>query len=79
VVYHGYMRSWEDSQLEDLRWHWGEAYLIHYFPPGKWVAQRRDSHSSMSADSPEGLRELIAVDYIARPVGRQAAGCRHGG
>jgi hypothetical protein len=31
--------------LDELRWHWGDAYLIHYFETaGRWVAQRRDSH-----------------------------------
>ncbi len=64
-----------DTDLADLRHHWGSAYLIHYFgTAGKWVAQRRDSHATMSADSPEELREKIRADYARQPVGRQIAG-----
>ncbi len=67
------MGDWE-APLDDLRWHWGGAYLIHFFEPDKWVAQRRDSHSSFSADSPGALREKIQADYAARPVGRPPPG-----
>ena len=36
------------ADLDELRWHYGEAYLIHYLPgPGRWVAQRRDSHATL--------------------------------
>ena len=60
------------------RRHWGDAYLIHYFPePGRWVAQRRDSHAMMSARSADGLLDLMRADYAARPVSRHIAGaCR---
>jgi len=64
--------DWE-GPLDDLRWHWGEAYLIHYFEPCRWVAQRRDSHATMSAESADGLRDLIYEDYTANPVSRQVA------
>jgi hypothetical protein len=57
-----------DADLEDLRWHYGDAYLIHYFPgPGRWVAQRSDSHATMSADAPDRLLDLIRADYAAHP------------
>ena len=61
--------DWE-GPLDDLRWHWGDAYLIHCFGPGKWVAQRMDSHATMSAEGPEEPRTLIVADYTAHPVGR---------
>jgi hypothetical protein len=67
-----------DGPLDELRWHWGDAYLIHFFGPGKWVAQRRDSHETMSADSPVTLREKITADYNARPVSRQFDGRQPG-
>jgi hypothetical protein len=67
-----------DRRLDDLRWHWGDAYLIHFFGPDKWVAQRRDSHETMSADNPVDLREKITVDYNARPVSRQFDGRQPG-
>ena len=63
------------APVDELRWHWGAAYLIHYFETaGKWVAQRRDSHVTMSADSADGLLEKISADYAARPVSRQVDG-----
>ena len=72
------MASDWDADLEDLRWHYGDAYLIHYFPgPGRWIAQRRDSHQTISADSAEALLDLIRADYAARPVSRQIAGADH--
>ncbi len=66
-----------DADLDDLRWHYDEAYLIEYFPgPGRWVAQRRDSHGTMSADGPGQLLDLIRADYAAHPVPRDARPCR---
>ncbi len=62
------------ESLDDLRWHWGDAYLIQFFEPDRWVAQRRDSHATMSADSPDGLLEKIREDYRRHPVSRRIAG-----
>ena len=56
--------------LDELRWHWGSAYLIDRFGPGRWVAQRRDSRATISADNPESLHDRIAADYQQRPVPR---------
>jgi hypothetical protein len=65
----------QDGPLDELRWHWGEAYLIRYFETaGKWVAQRRDSHATMSADGPAALLDAIRQDYAAHPVSRRIAG-----
>lgn len=62
------------GQLDELRWHWGDAYLIHYFETaGKWVAQRRDSHATISAGEPAGLLEKIRRDYGQCPVSRAVA------
>jgi len=66
--------DWEE-QLDDLRWHYGEAYLIHYLSePDRWVAQRRDSHATMSAESADGLLDRIREDYRVHPVSRRIAG-----
>jgi len=62
------------ADLDDLRWHWGEAYLIHHLGPDVWVAQRRDSRETLGAEDPETLRERIKADYAAHPVSRQIAG-----
>jgi len=66
----------DGAALDDLRYHWGEAYLIDCLS-GRWVVQRRDSHATMSAKSTDGLLGLIRDDYAARPVSRQIAGAAH--
>jgi len=62
-----------DADLDELRWHWGDAYLICCFGLGRWVAQRRDSHATIGAEGPDELRDLIAADYAERPVSRRIA------
>jgi hypothetical protein len=44
--------------LADLQWHWGSAYLITG-AAGHWLAQRRDNGRTLTASSPDGLRELM--------------------
>lgn len=71
------MSEWWQESLDDLRWHWGDAYLIHYFSgcgEGKWVAQRRDSHATMGAADPIALLDLIREDYRQHPSPRLTAG-----
>jgi hypothetical protein len=63
----------DEHDLDELRWHWDTAYLIHHLGD-RWIAQRRDSRDSMSADSAAGLRDLIVADYNARPVSRRNGG-----
>ena len=63
------------AALDDLRWHYGEAYLIELIGR-RWVAQRRDSHATMSASSPDELLGLIRTDYAAHPVPRDPRPCR---
>jgi hypothetical protein len=64
----------DEQDLDDLRHHWGEAYLIHRLG-ARWVAQRRDkSRQAISADSAAGLLELIRADYAARPIPRKDNG-----
>jgi len=65
--------DWE-RPLDELRWHWGSAYLISFFEPDNWVAQRRDNRETLRADNPVDLREKIVADYTAHPVSRQIAG-----
>ncbi len=62
--------------LDELRWHWGDAYLISFFEPDNWVAQRRDNFETLRADGPVELRDLIVADYNAHPVSRQIAGVK---
>jgi hypothetical protein len=60
-----------DEPLDALRWHWGEAYIINCVGPGKWLAERRDTHDTLRDETPLGLRDRIIADYAARPVSRQ--------
>jgi hypothetical protein len=55
--------------LADLRWHWGEAYLISGII-GYWRAERRDDGRTLTADDPEKLRQATIADYTAMPVPR---------
>lgn len=57
------------NELQDLQFHWGDAYLIT--GAGEhWIAQRRDDGRMLIASGPEELRELIRADYEAQPVAR---------
>ena len=67
------MSDHDEQDLDELRHHWGEAYLIHRLG-ARWVAQRRDSRQAISADSAAGLLELIRADYAARPIPRKDNG-----
>jgi hypothetical protein len=66
------MGDWE-GPLDELRWHWGGAYLISFYEPDNWVAQRRDNRDTLRAESPADLRDLIVADYSANPVSRSVA------
>jgi hypothetical protein len=66
--------DWE-GPLDDLRYHWGEAYRVDHLG-GRFVAQRRDSHATMSAENAEELLTLIREDYAQHPVPRDPRPCR---
>ena len=55
--------------LEDLRWHWGNAYEITE-ALGVWRAVRLDNQVALIATDPGELRDLIMTNYAARPVPR---------
>jgi hypothetical protein len=61
-----------ETSLNDLRYHWGEAYLINR-RSGRWTAERRDSRATVSAGSAEDLLKVIYADYAAQPVSRDAS------
>lgn len=64
--------DWSEP-LAALRWHWGEAYVISHPDHDVWIAQRRDTHETLRADTPLGLRDRIIADYLARKVSRNVA------
>lgn len=57
------------SVLDDLRWHWGDAYEITE-ANGVWRAVRLDNQVSLIASDGVNLRDLIVDDYSRRPVDR---------
>lgn len=59
------------TQLQNLRYHWGEAYEIE-LEDGEFIAVRRDNRRDLRSDSAEGLRNLIIADYSGRQVPRKA-------
>jgi hypothetical protein len=58
-----------EDELDELRWHWGDAYAINWLG-STWLAQRRDTGATLTADTPEALHERIKGDYTASPVPR---------
>ena len=59
------------SGLDDLREHWGDAYVIQ----GTAMALRRDNGSLLIADNIDTLRDLIRADYFSQPVTRRGGHC----
>jgi len=60
----------EAEQLEELEFHWGDAYEVAV-ADGMWTARRRDGKDgTLAGTGPEGLRRLIVADYTADPVPR---------
>jgi hypothetical protein len=65
----------KDSQtiLNDLRWHWEDAYQIDC-RDGAWLAApRSDPFAIISCDTSAELREALRRDYAER-AGRRWAG-----
>jgi hypothetical protein len=62
-----------DPDLADIRHHWGSAYAIAHPEPDTWIALRRDTRELLRADNPHGLRALLQLDYLVRPVPRDIA------
>ena len=60
----------EAGPLEELEFHWGDAYEVAV-ADGMWTGRRRDGKgSTLAGTGPEGLRRLIVADYTADPVPR---------
>jgi hypothetical protein len=56
-------------QLQDLRYHWGEAYSID-LDNGEFVASRRDNWRELRAAGTEELHEMIIIDYSENRIPR---------
>ncbi|MGH3287163.1 MAG: hypothetical protein ACRDPD_21165 [Streptosporangiaceae bacterium] len=57
------------GDLDELRHHWGEAYIIST-DGSVCTARRRDGKGVLTDPSPAGLRDQIMADYQARRVPR---------
>jgi hypothetical protein len=65
----------EQTTLNDLRWHWDDAYLIDC-RDGTWVAAPKgDPFAIISRDSAAELRTALREDYSTRSGRRAAGGC----
>ena len=62
-----------DRELEDMRWHWDEAYKIGS-QDSRFRAGRLDGRGSLEAGTAQELRDLIRADYAERPVPRRYGG-----
>jgi hypothetical protein len=57
--------------IEELRWHWGDAYEIGFDDDRGWHARRRDGLGGrLIAADPDDLIGVIAADYALKPVPR---------
>lgn len=60
-----------ENELEDLRFHWGEAYEVRHDDEHGWLAQRIDGQGGwLNTATTDELYKAITDDYTARPVSR---------
>jgi hypothetical protein len=62
--------AWQ-ARLDDLNYHWGEAYVISRPQPALWLARRRDDQETLRAGTADELHDKIIADYGACPVSRR--------
>lgn len=74
-TYGDQLAALRSRDLDELRWHWGEAYKISW-QNNKYPAERLDDGRLIEADGPAELRLLMQYDYATRPVPRQPGPCR---
>jgi hypothetical protein len=64
----------DENALAELRYGWGDAYLIDHDSVRGWWAVRRDQTGEfITAGDHEALRARIRADYGRRPVSREVA------
>ncbi len=63
-----------DTELEGLRWNWGDAYQIEFSNEHGWQARRRDGQGRwLTGADPDELYKVITDDYRLKPVARNYA------
>jgi hypothetical protein len=60
-----------ERDLDELVWHWGEAYIFTKPRPDLWLAERRDDHGTLHAKTAPELLDKIRADYFSHPVSRR--------
>lgn len=53
----------EQSELNDMDWHWGSAYGFAFDGEVFSAARHGEPHQVLTADSPWELRYLVRSDY----------------
>jgi hypothetical protein len=62
------------SELNDLMFHWDEAYDIRYEEAtGHWLARYKTAGDELAGHSCDELRHLIRLDYHERRLAEQRA------
>jgi hypothetical protein len=60
----------QQTTLNELRWHWDDAYLVEVLAGPKWTATSLDYRRAViTADSAAVLRELMRHDYASHQPG----------
>jgi hypothetical protein len=60
------------AELNDLLFHWSEAYYISYDEPsGRWRARYKAASDELTGLSSAELRQAIRVDYPERRMAEQ--------
>jgi hypothetical protein len=61
------MAAGMSAELDDLQFHWGEAYEVGFDEgSGVWSARYQESADHLTGRTPEELRHSIRADYQAR-------------
>lgn len=64
-------RNLIETELEALRFHWGDAYEIEFSNEHGWQAKRLDGLGGwLTTATPDELYKTITDDYAALPVPR---------
>jgi hypothetical protein len=64
-----YEASQRNREIADLAWHWDGAYRITWLD-GRFLAQRTDNRTTLTAETAAKLRSKIIADYSTNPVPR---------
>jgi hypothetical protein len=68
------MDAGTQSEFNDLCFHWDEVYDIRFDEvAGIWSARYRSAFEQLTANTCDGLRQAIRIDYHERRLAEQRA------